>query len=105
MPLGVVGRIGDEVGCGRVERVRERRGLAIESAVAKGAVHGVKLHSIFEVLICRRHWVGDVGSVTLHGGVDGCVGDAFLEVRWGNIRVGGKEAEHSEAESAENENE
>src|ERR1700693_4642474 len=92
VPLGVVGRIGDEVGSGWVEGVGERDGLAVESTMADGTVHSVELHAIFEVLIVRRQGVGDAGSVTLHGSVDGSVGNAFLDVRWGYVRVCGNEA-------------
>ena len=67
-----------------------------------GAVHGVELHAIFKVLIAGRQGICDVGSVTLHGSVDGPLGDAMLEARWGDVCVGGDEAEHGEAEPAKN---
>ena len=54
VPLGIVGRIGDEIRRRRIERVGESGGLAVESSVAESAVHGVELHAIFKILIGGR---------------------------------------------------
>ena len=71
--------------------------------MAEGAVHGVELHAVFEILIGGRERVGDVRGVALHGGVDGAHGEVAFDVR--RLDVGGcrQEAEHGEAESAEDE--
>jgi hypothetical protein len=101
VPLGIVRRIGDEIGRGRVEGVGERVGFAVEASVTEGAIHGVELHAVLKVLIVRRHWVREVWGVALHRGVDGAHGDAGLEVGRGYVGSGGKESEHGQAEAAE----
>ena len=65
VPLGIVGRIGDQVRRRRIEGIAERGGLAIEASVAQGAIHGVELHTVDQVLIGgrERDW--------LRGGRDG----------------------------------
>src|SRR5579871_2303721 len=67
VPLGIVGRIGDEVRRRRIEGSRERRGLAVEGSVAKSAIHGVELHAVFEIGIGRRERIADARGMTVHG--------------------------------------
>ena len=100
MPLRILGRIRDEIGSGRVEGGCQRRGLTIESAVAKSAVHGVDLHAVDKILISGGHGICHASRMTLHRGVEGCIGDPLLEPGRGNIGGGGEEAEHGEAQPA-----
>src|ERR1700722_12368092 len=54
VPLGIVGRIRNEVWSRRIKRVAQRRRLAVQAAVTKSAIHGVQLHALFEVLVGGR---------------------------------------------------
>src|SRR5579871_198765 len=63
VPLGIVRRIRYEIRRRRIERSDERRRLAIKTSMAEGAVHGVKLHAIFEVRIGRSERIVDTGRV------------------------------------------
>src|SRR3954470_17384466 len=49
VPLGVVGRIRDEVWRRRIKRGRESGRLAVEASVTKGAIHGVELHTLNQI--------------------------------------------------------
>src|ERR1700680_3261648 len=100
MPLRIVGRIRDEIWSGRVESCCLRRGLTIESAVAKSAVHGVDLHAVDKILIRGGHGICHASSMTLHRCVEGCIGYALLEPGRGDICGSGEEAEHGEAQPA-----
>ena len=103
VPLGIVGRIGDESSAAADRTNWRADGLAVE------ACHGRERSSWCRAS-CRRsdshrwaEWVGDARSMTFHGSVDGAHGDAALEVRRCDVGVGGEKAEHGEGESAENE--
>ena len=81
VPLGVVGRVGDEIGRWRIERCGESGRFAVEASVTESAVHGVELHAVFQILIRRGQRVGKVGSVAIHRGIDGTHGQAALDAR------------------------
>jgi hypothetical protein len=99
----VVGRIGDEIGGRRIEGSGEGRGLVVEASVTEGAVHGVELHAVFEILIGGGERVGDARGVTLHGGVDGAHQQVVFHVGWFDVGGCGEETEHGETESAKDE--
>lgn len=104
-PLRIVGGIGDETGSGRIERMREGSGFAVEASVAEGAVHGVELHAVFEILISGREWVGGARRMPFGGSIDGTHGDVGFKVRRLDVGGSGEKPEHSEAECAEDEDE
>src|SRR5690242_4434448 len=53
VPIGIVRRIGNEIGWWWIEGCSERRRLPVESSVAESAIHGIELHAVFQVLIGR----------------------------------------------------
>lgn len=105
VPLGVVGRIGDEIRRRRIKRCGEIGRLVVEASMAEGAVHGVELHAVNEVGVGGCERVGKAGSVAFGRGVDGTHGNVALPVRRFDIGGGREKTEKSEAESTENENE
>src|ERR1700704_4896977 len=73
--------------------------------MAEGAVHGVKLHAIFQVLVGGWHRIRNAGSVPFHGSVYGTHGKAFLDVWRRHVGIRRKKSKHGEAEPAQNQNE
>src|SRR5262249_25813782 len=97
MPFGIVERIGDDLRRRGIERVLEWTGLLVERAVAAGAVHGVDLHAVDEVVGGGRGGAVDGGGGVIHGSVEGGHGDAHLHVAGGGVGVGGHKAKEQEA--------
>ncbi len=105
VPFGIVGRVGDEVGRGRIEIAGKRSRLAVETSVAESAVHGVELHAILKILVGGGERVVHAGRVALHGSIHRAHRELPLGV--GRFYVGGgrEETKHGETESAEDKNE
>jgi len=105
VPLGIIGRIGNEIWRRRIKGVRQSLRLAVEASVAEGAVHGVELHAVFQVFVGGRQRIVDAGSVTLHGGIDRAHGQMTFEMRGLNVCTRGEKSEHGETKTTEDEDE
>ena len=71
VPLGVVGRIGNEIGSRRIEIIGERQRACGRGRRGTGAIHSVKLHAVDQVGVDGRKRIGVVGSVAIRGSVHG----------------------------------
>src|SRR6266403_3130123 len=86
VPFRIIGRMKDETWRRWIERFLQGRGLPVEAAMAKRAIHGVDLYPLDKVLIGRRHRIVEVGSMTFHRSIECAHGDLLLQL--GRLRVG-----------------
>src|SRR5579859_2238560 len=73
--------------------------------MAKRAMHGVKLHAVFQIFVRGRQRIVDARRVALHGSIDGAHRQMTLEVRGFDVGRSREESEHRETETTQDEDE
>src|ERR1019366_3452440 len=82
----------------------ERTAFVVERPVTGGAVHGVNLHAVNQIVVGGGQRIGYTWGMTVHGSVESVHGNAHLDVGRRRVGVGGHIAEQGESQSAEHKN-
>jgi len=104
MPIGVVGRMKNELWGRRIERGTKRRGLAIKGAMASSAIHGVNLHPIDEILVRWQDRAVHMRRTAIGGGIDSAHSKMAFEPWRRSVGVGGKKSKQCETKASQYQN-
>src|SRR5271165_20607 len=104
VPFRIIERVKDEAWRRRIKGVFQDRRLAVDPAVAKRAIHGVKFQALDQVLVGRRDGIVETWRVPFHGSVERAHGDLLLQLRRCRVGVGWDKSEQGYAQAADQDN-